>query len=68
MSQLWSGRRTMVDMVIDVGPRRSLGFVVELTRQIALQRLRELRNWLRGWRALAKAKKAAAPPHPITAE
>jgi CelD/BcsL family acetyltransferase involved in cellulose biosynthesis len=68
MSQLWSGRRTMVDMVIDVGPRRSLGFVIELPRQIALQRLRELRNWLRGWRTLAKTKKAPAAPHPVTAE
>ena len=68
MSQLWSGRRTMVDMVIDVGPRRSLGFGVELARQIGLQRLRELRNWLRSWRALAKVKKAPATPHPVTVD
>jgi hypothetical protein len=68
MSQLWSGRRTMVDLVIDVGPRRSLGFAVELARQIGAERLRELRNRLRGWRALTTAKKIPVGLHPDTAK
>jgi hypothetical protein len=68
MSQLWSGRRAMVDLVIDVGPRRSLGFAVELARQIGAERLRELRNRLRGWRALTTAKKIPVGLHPDTAK
>ena len=68
MSQLWSGRRTMVDLVIDVGPRRSLGFVVEVARQLGFERLRALRNWLRSWRVQSTAKRIAAHPHPVTPE
>jgi CelD/BcsL family acetyltransferase involved in cellulose biosynthesis len=67
-SQLWSGRRTMVDLVIDVGSRSSLGFGVEVARQIGFERLRELRKRLRTWRGMAKAKKSPATPHPVTAE
>jgi len=68
MSQLWSGRRAMVDMVIDVGARRSLGFAVEVARQIGTERLRELRNLIRSWRALPTSKKIAVNPHPVTSE
>lgn len=56
MAQLWSGRRAMVDLVVDVGPGRSLGFTVETARQLGLARLREWRNRLRAWRS--------APPAP----
>lgn len=68
MSQLWSGRRTMVNLVIDVGPHRSLGFAVEVARQRVIERLRALRRWLRARQAVAPGKKIAQTPHPITAK
>jgi CelD/BcsL family acetyltransferase involved in cellulose biosynthesis len=61
MGQLWSGRRSMVDLLIDVGPRRSLGFRLEAARELGIERLRNLRNRLRGWDWPASPKKAAAP-------
>jgi len=60
MGQLWSGRRPMVDMLIDVGPGRSLGFRVEALWLTGYQRLRELRDRLRHGQAMpVKAPKAA---------
>jgi CelD/BcsL family acetyltransferase involved in cellulose biosynthesis len=47
MAQLWSGRRTMVDLLVDVGPGKSLRFTLEATRQRGSHWLRELRNQLR---------------------
>jgi hypothetical protein len=47
MAQLWAGRRTMVDILVDIGPGKSLGFRLESGRQLAYQRLRSLRDWLR---------------------
>ena len=47
MAQLWSGRRTMVDMLIDVGSGKSLGYRLEAGRQLGYQRLRNLRDRLR---------------------
>jgi hypothetical protein len=47
MAQLWAGRRTMVDMLVDVGPGTSLGYRLEAGRQLGYQRLREWRDWLR---------------------
>ncbi len=47
MAQLWAGRRTMVDMLIDVGSGRSLGYRLEAGRQLGYQRLRNLRDRLR---------------------
>jgi CelD/BcsL family acetyltransferase involved in cellulose biosynthesis len=49
MAQLWTGRRTMVDLLVDVGGRKSLSFVLEAGRQRGYYRLRELRNRLRTW-------------------
>jgi hypothetical protein len=43
MGQLWAGRRRMVDMLIDVGAGKSLGYRLEAARQLGYQRLR-------GWR------------------
>lgn len=54
MSQLWAGRRAMVDMLVDVGPAKSLGYRLEAGRQLGYQRLRSLRDWLRS--------RSAAPP------
>ena len=47
MAQLWAGRRTMVDMLIDLGPGKSLGYRLEAGRQLGYQRLRNLRDRLR---------------------
>ncbi|MGH6707443.1 MAG: GNAT family N-acetyltransferase [Bradyrhizobium sp.] len=47
MAHLWAGRRNMVDMLIDIGPGKSLGYRLEAGRQLAYQRLRGLRNRLR---------------------
>jgi Acetyltransferase (GNAT) domain len=47
MAQLWAGRRTVVDILVDIGPGKSLGFRLESGRQLAYQRLRSLRDWLR---------------------
>ncbi len=47
MTQLWAGRRAMVDLVIDAGAGRSLPFLIEAGRQIAYRELKQLRNRLR---------------------
>ncbi|MDH8560289.1 hypothetical protein QIH21_26975, partial [Klebsiella pneumoniae] len=47
MAQLWTGRKTMVDAVVDVGSTRSLVFALEAARQYGYERLRDLRDWLR---------------------
>ncbi|HEY0327779.1 MAG TPA: GNAT family N-acetyltransferase [Rhodopseudomonas sp.] len=63
MAQLWSGRRSMVDLVVGVGPGRSFGFAVEAARQLGIARLRELRNRLRAF----AAPRPAAPKKPAVA-
>ena len=47
MAHLWNGRRNMVDMLIDIGPGKSLGYRIEAGRQLAYERLRDLRNRFR---------------------
>jgi hypothetical protein len=47
MGQLWAGRRNMVDLLIDVGPGKSLDFTMEAARQYGYRQLRDLRNRLR---------------------
>src|SRR3954468_19057006 len=54
MAQFWTGRRKMVDLLIDIGPGKSLGFSIEAGRQFGYRQLRDLRNRLR----------AAWAPHP----
>ena len=54
MGLLWAGRRTMVDMLVDVGPGKSLGYRMEAGRQLGYQRLRSLREWFRN--------RSSAPP------
>lgn len=60
MAQLWTGRRTMVDVVADVGCRPSLAFVLEATRQLGYEQARSLRNRLR-----SKARAPARPAAPL---
>jgi CelD/BcsL family acetyltransferase involved in cellulose biosynthesis len=47
MGQLWAGRRDMVDMLIDIGPGKSLGYRIEAGRLLGYERLRKLRNRFR---------------------
>lgn len=60
MGQLWTGRKTMVDMVVDVGASRSLVFAMEAARQFGYQRARDLRDWLRA-ASVIRAKRRLAP-------
>ncbi len=48
MASLWTGRRVMVDMLVDVGPQWSAGFAMEAGRQIGRERLRHLRDQVKG--------------------
>jgi CelD/BcsL family acetyltransferase involved in cellulose biosynthesis len=59
MGQLWAGRRTMVDMLLDVGPRKSLGYRLEAGRQLGYRHLRGLRDRFRHWVSAAGPKKPA---------
>ena len=59
MGQLWAGRRNMVDLLIDVGPGKSLAFAGEAGRQYGYRQLRELRNRLRTAASAARPKKAS---------
>jgi CelD/BcsL family acetyltransferase involved in cellulose biosynthesis len=60
MAQLWTGRKTMVDLVVDVGSRRSLVFALEAARQLGYEKLRTLRDRLRAM-SLLPAKRRLAP-------
>jgi CelD/BcsL family acetyltransferase involved in cellulose biosynthesis len=64
MAQLWTGRRTMVDLLVDVGGRKSLSFVLEAGRQCGYYRLRELRNRLRAWSWTPLPKKISMAASP----
>ena len=59
MAQLWAGRRGMADLLIDLGPTKSLQFRLEAARQLGYDRLRNLRHQWAGWRPGTPAKKLA---------
>jgi CelD/BcsL family acetyltransferase involved in cellulose biosynthesis len=63
MAQLWTGRRKMVDLLIAVGPGKSLGFTMEAGRQFGYRQLRVLRNRLRAgiWTPHSKKVRLASP-------
>jgi CelD/BcsL family acetyltransferase involved in cellulose biosynthesis len=48
MEQLWTGRRMTVDMLVDVGARRSAAFVIAAGAERAYALARETRKALRG--------------------
>jgi hypothetical protein len=62
MSQLWAGRRAMVDLLIDVGPNRSLRFALEAQRLVGYHRLRNLRDRMRAWKWPSRPRKVAVAP------
>lgn len=57
MAQLWAGRQIMVDMLVDLGPVKSLGFRMEAGRQLGYLRLKSLRGWLRNQPSAAPSKR-----------
>ncbi len=57
MANLWTGRRTMIDMVVNVSPRWSTSFAMEAGRQISRQRFRHWRDRLRTLSWLQPGKK-----------
>jgi Acetyltransferase (GNAT) domain len=59
MGQLWAGRRAMADMLVDIGPGKSLGYRIAALRLTGYQRLRDLRDRLRHRPVVPKAKQAA---------
>ena len=59
MGQLWAGRRTMIDLLVDVGSGTSLGFTLEAGRQRGYHLLRNLRNRFRAWSLAVPAKKVS---------
>ncbi len=60
MGKLWAGRRTMVDAIVNLGPRWSPAFLIELARWWGYERLRNLRNDLRArdWLSSPQKRKA----------
>jgi CelD/BcsL family acetyltransferase involved in cellulose biosynthesis len=58
MGQLWAGRRDMVDMLIDIGSGKSLGYRIEAGRLLGYERLRQLRNRFRHRLAPPRTKPA----------
>jgi hypothetical protein len=47
MAQLWSGRRATVDLLIDVGARRSLNFALAAAAERGYAQLKDWRDRLR---------------------
>lgn len=57
MGQIWAGRRAMVGLLVDVGPRRSAAFVAEAARQLGYAKLKALRDMLRAAKWLPARKR-----------
>ncbi|MEA2935118.1 MAG: hypothetical protein QOD74_1764 [Variibacter sp.] len=49
MAQLWTGRQTMTDLLVEVRPHRSLSFRLALMSEMLRQRLRQYRSKVRGF-------------------
>jgi hypothetical protein len=64
MAQMWSARRTMIDMLVDTGPGPSLGFLIEAGRQLGRERLKGLRDRLRAGFHTARGRKHVLTPQP----
>jgi CelD/BcsL family acetyltransferase involved in cellulose biosynthesis len=62
MAQLWDGRRTTVDLLVDVGAGESLNFIMAAIGERGYAQLRGLRNRFRAaaWPPFPKRKNAAA--------
>lgn len=60
MAQLWTGRRAIVDLLIDVGTADSLHFKVAHLGTRAYASARDWRHWLRGKASLPARRKNLA--------
>ncbi len=56
MSQIWSGRRAMADVLVAVGPGPSIGFWIEAARHVGRERLKRLRDDFVALRSTRKAR------------
>jgi hypothetical protein len=57
MAHLWTGRRRIVDLLVDVGRARSPQYHLEALRQLGYERLRDLRHQIRRQMTALRAKK-----------
>jgi hypothetical protein len=64
MAQLWAGRRSMVDMLVDVGSGKSLGFRLEASRQRGYQLLRDWRDRIRSRHSVPASRKLGMASSP----
>jgi CelD/BcsL family acetyltransferase involved in cellulose biosynthesis len=62
MGSLWTGRKNMVDVVVDVRSSRSLVFAMEAARQLGYEKLRHLRDWLRATSVIPAKRRLAPSP------
>ena len=64
MNQLWSGRRTTIDLLVNVQARRSPSFALAVMIERGYRELKRQRDTLRAlpWFALPKRKSLAASP------
>jgi hypothetical protein len=63
MNQIWDGRRITVNLLADLGARRSLAFAAVVMAERGYAQLRGLRNRLRAgsWSLMPKRRGYAAP-------
>jgi hypothetical protein len=63
MNQIWDGRRATVDLLADLGVRKSLGFRAVLAGERGYTQLRGLRNKLRAasWSVMLRRRGGLAP-------
>jgi CelD/BcsL family acetyltransferase involved in cellulose biosynthesis len=63
MNQIWDGRRKTIDLLADVGAKKSLGFRAVMASERGYAQLRELRNRLRerSWSILPNRRGVATP-------
>jgi hypothetical protein len=64
MAQLWDGRRATIDMLVDVGTKKSFGFVLAAIGERGYAQLRTLRNKFRSlpWPLRPKRSSLAVSP------
>ena len=60
MENLWTGRRTTVDLLVDVGAEKSVGFAAIALAERGHAWARGMRNRLRLWNTQPRTKTAAA--------
>jgi hypothetical protein len=67
MTSIWPGRRRTVDLLVDLGVRRSFTFDVVALAVRAYAQAKAMRGRFHAWRAGKKTAPAVAEPVPVTA-